>query len=213
MPLYLGKKAQDFTLDDARRLVLSDFGEAYAPATERRIGRECNTPLAKRAPEALFEPDAPLSLPSDIWSLGTAIWEILGMKFIFSESETADEIIAQQIDVLGSQHFPSCWQKQWERSRNEKEAATAGRWLLPLRLTAERERRPPLEEAFEEFVQKYRRKRAEVVGAFDDDETRAIVALMRSMLRFSPQDRVSIDEVLGSEWMVKWALPALDLKT
>ncbi|CAJ2506665.1 Uu.00g078510.m01.CDS01 [Anthostomella pinea] len=34
MPLYLGKKAQDFTLDDARGLVLSDFGEAFAPGTE-----------------------------------------------------------------------------------------------------------------------------------------------------------------------------------
>lgn len=135
------------------------------------------------------------------------------MKFIFSESETVDEIVAQQIDVLGSHHFPSCWQKQWERPRNDQEAATADRGLLPLRPTAERERWPPLEEAFEEFVQKYRRKRAETVGVFDDDETRAILALMRSMLRFSPQDRVSIDEVLGSEWMVKWALPALDLKT
>lgn len=212
VPFYLGKKAQDFTSDDARRLILSDFGEAYAPATERRVGRECNTPLASRAPEALFEPDAPLSLPSDIWSLGTAIWEILGMKFIFSQSEPADEVVAQQIDVLGSQHFPSCWKKQWERSSNDQEAATPGRALLPLRPTGDRERWPPLEEAFEEFVQKYRRKRAEMVGVFEEDETRAILALMRSMLRFSPQDRFSIDEVLGSEWMVKWALPALDLK-
>jgi serine/threonine-protein kinase SRPK3 len=87
VPLYLGKTAQEFTLDDARGLILSDFGEAFSPATERRLGRDCNIPLAKRAPEAFFEPDEPLSYPSDIWSLGTAIWEILGMKFIFSESE------------------------------------------------------------------------------------------------------------------------------
>ncbi|KAG8417512.1 hypothetical protein J3458_005011 [Metarhizium acridum] len=70
-----------------------------------RLGKDCHTPVAMRAPEALFEPDAPLSYPWDIWSLGTAIWEILGMKFIFSESETDDEIVAQQIDVLGDRHF------------------------------------------------------------------------------------------------------------
>ncbi|KAK2048683.1 kinase-like protein [Colletotrichum somersetense] len=101
VPLYLGEKAQDFTLADAHGLVLIDFGEAFAPAMEQRLGKDCNTPMAKKAPETLFEPDAPLSYPSDIWSLGTAIWEILGMKFIFSESETQDQIVAQQTDVLG----------------------------------------------------------------------------------------------------------------
>ncbi|PHH80292.1 hypothetical protein CDD80_2133 [Ophiocordyceps camponoti-rufipedis] len=108
-PLYLGKKAQEFNLADAQSLVLSDFGESFVPASEQRLGRDCNTPVAKRPPETLFEPDAPLSYSSDIWSLGTAIWEILGMKFIFSESETDDEIVAQQIDVLGLQNLPPVW--------------------------------------------------------------------------------------------------------
>lgn len=89
IPLYSGKKAQDFTMDDARGLVLSDFGESFAPATDPRRGKNCNIPIAKTAPEALFKPDTPLSYPSDIWSLGIAIWEILGMKSIFSDSETA----------------------------------------------------------------------------------------------------------------------------
>lgn len=54
VPLYLGKKAQEFTLADARDLVLSDFGEAFAPATEKRLGKDCNTPVARKAPETLF---------------------------------------------------------------------------------------------------------------------------------------------------------------
>ena len=105
VPLYLGKKAQEFTLDDAHGLILSDFGEAFSPATERRLGRDCNILLAKQVPEAFFELDESLSYPSDIWSLGTAIWEMLGMKFIFSESEAQDEIVAEQIDVLGYHDF------------------------------------------------------------------------------------------------------------
>lgn len=204
VPLYLGKKVQEFALADALDLVLCDFGEGFAPATEQRFGRDYNTPLAKRAPEAVFEPDEPLSYPSDIWSLGTAIWEILGMKSIFSESETKDEIAAQQIDVLGidvlgSQHLPPDWRKHWEQPSKEEISMDEG---IPRRPIGDRETWPPLEKAFEEFVQKYRRKR--------EEETQAIFDLMRGMLHFRPEERLTIDEVLRSKWMVKWALPQLE---
>lgn len=210
VPLYLGKKAQDFTLTDARGLILSDFGEAFSPTTEQRLGRDCNTPLAKRAPEALFEPDKPLSFSSDIWSLGTAIWEILGMKFIFSEAETQDEIVAQQIDVLGTHNFPEPWRKQWERRDGERrdEEETFGSDSIPRRQIGDRETWPSLENAFEQFVQKYRRKLE--VGTFEEEETQAILKLMRSMLRFRPEERLTIEEVLRSEWMANWALPELE---
>lgn len=203
VPVYLGKKAQEFTLADAQGLILSDFGEAFSPGTEQRYGRDCHIALAKRAPEALFEPNTLLSYPSDIWSLGTAIWEILGMKFIFSESETRNEIVAQQIDVLGLETFPESWRTQWQRPGEECEHDT-----IPRQPTGDRERWPPLETAFEEFVQKYRRKR-EAAGIFGVEETQAILNLMRGMLEFRPEERLTIDQVLKSEWMVKWALPQL----
>jgi serine/threonine-protein kinase SRPK3 len=58
-------------------------------------------------------------------------------------------------------------------------------------------------------VQKYRRKR-EAAGTFEEEETQAILELMRGMLRFRPEERLTIDEVLRSKWMVNWALPQLD---
>lgn len=203
VPLYLGKKAQEFNLVDAQGLILSDFGEAFFPATEQRRGRDCNIPLAKRAPEALFEPNELMSYPSDIWSLGTAIWEILGMKFIFSESEPHDELVAQQIDVLGLEVFPESWKRQWERPGKESKHD-----IIPRQPTGDRERWPPLETAFEEFVQRYRRKR-KWAGTFGVEETQAILDLMRGMLRYRPEERLTIDQVLRSDWMVKWALPQL----
>ena len=63
--------------------------------------------------------------------------------------------------------------------------------------------------AFEEFIQKYRRKRPEV-GMFGDDEVAAILDLMRRMLAFGPEDRPTVEEVLRSEWMMKWVLPDVE---
>lgn len=129
------------------------------------------------------------------------------MKFIFSEAKTQDEITAQQIDVLGASNFPEGWRRQFERPRGED---NHGATTIPLRPTGEREIWPSLDNAFEEFVQKYRRKR-EAAGVFGEQETRAILELIRGMLRFRPEERLTIDEVLKSEWMVKWALPQLEL--
>lgn len=111
-PLFLGKYAETMTLADVRPL-LSDFGEAFAPASEVRLGQECHTPPAFRSPEARFEPQKPLTYSSDIWSLATAIWEVMGMKAIFSiEMVPDDEIVAQHIDVLGP--MPREWWLRWE---------------------------------------------------------------------------------------------------
>jgi hypothetical protein len=115
LPLFLEKYAKQFSLSDARPL-LSDFGEAFAPDLELRLGQDYNTPLAFRAPEAKFEPQAPLSYPSDVWSLATAIWEINGMKAIFSTDFVhEDEIVSQYIDVLGP--MPSGWWLCWHGRR------------------------------------------------------------------------------------------------
>lgn len=180
-------------------MLLGDFGEAFSPEEFRR-GEECHTPLAMRPPEARFEPQAPLSYSADIWSLATTIWDILGMKAIFSsEFATADEVVSQQIDVLGP--MPSSWWSCWdERSQffDKDGRPKEGRYVWP-----------PIDEAFENGVQKYRRKRGRV-GEFDKQETAAILDLMYRMLTFRPEERPTAEEVLKSEWMVKWVLPDFD---
>ena len=52
----------------------------------------------------------------------------------------------------------------------------------------------------------YRRKWQ--IGVLGDEETRAILDLVGRMLAFEPGERLTIEEVLGSEWMVRWVLPA-----
>jgi serine/threonine-protein kinase SRPK3 len=65
LPLGLVKKAQEFTLHDAAGLVLCDFGKAFAPVNEQRLGRVCNTQAVNKAPEAFLEPDRALAQSSN----------------------------------------------------------------------------------------------------------------------------------------------------
>lgn len=104
LPVDLGKAARVYTVADAQGLLLTDFGEAFSPAIEKRLRRDSHTPLPGRAPETFFEPDAPLSFPSDIWTLAAAVWEILGMKFPFSQHVPASELVAEHIDKIGRAH-------------------------------------------------------------------------------------------------------------
>lgn len=96
LPLSFGKAAEEFILTDAR-VLLSDFGEPFNPTDNPRRSEDCHTPLASRPPEALFQPKAPLSFSADIWSLATSIWEILGMKAIFSGEYSSAEELASEI--------------------------------------------------------------------------------------------------------------------
>ena len=199
IPLYLGKEANEFKLQDAHAL-LSGFGESYHVSEVRR-GEDCHTPLAMRPPEARFEPRSPLSYSADIWSLAIAIWEILGMKALFSnEYITEDEMVSEHIDVLGP--MPRSWLERWEK-RGEFFDDENGR-----RPKEGREVWPELEDAFQQGVQSYRQKFA--IGVFGEEETRAILNLIRQMLAFQPEKRPTIEDVLGSEWMVKWVLPDLE---
>ncbi|OAL68242.1 CMGC/SRPK protein kinase [Trichophyton rubrum] len=196
IPISFGKYAEDFTLNDSH-VLLSDFGEAYSPTSEPRLGKECHTPLHLRPPEARFEPDAPMSYSADIWGLAVAIWEIVGMKAIWScEFATPDSVTKQHIEVLGP--MPVEWWERWDERHeyfDENGKPTQGREVWP-----------PLDQAFEEGVQKYRRK-IQPNGVFSEEETTAFLSLMRQMLVFRPEERPTALQVLQSEWMVNWALP------
>ncbi|CAI4212869.1 unnamed protein product [Parascedosporium putredinis] len=108
-----------------------NYGEPETIPVTRRDGR----PLTPNVPRVAV---APLSLGGkkemcefsvsdtrvllDIWGLATTIWEIIGMKAVFSnEYVTEDEITAQQVDVLGP--MPQNWWERWQnRAQREEES-------------------------------------------------------------------------------------------
>ncbi|KAH6918277.1 kinase domain protein [Coprinopsis sp. MPI-PUGE-AT-0042] len=197
LPLFMGDDAEKMVISEAR-VILNDFGEAFAPDSDVRLGKHCHTPLASRPPEARFEPEAPLSYSADIWSLATAIWDILGMQAVFwTEFAPEDHVISQYIDLLGP--MPRAWWVSWEgRFEYFDDQGLSKEKRVP---------RQPLEQEFELCVQEHREKRN--MSKYDKDEAAAILRLMRRMLVFQPEERLTCNEVLESEWMVKWALPEL----
>lgn len=193
VPLFLGKKANELSLADTS-LIMADFGETFAPAATTRPCEDCRSPLAARPPEAHFEPLTPLSYSADIWSLAIAIWNLVSMKPIFSdELVTPDAVLAQQVDVLGP--MPPRWWQQWELRHQFFDQAGNS-------IQGE-DAQPPLSEAFDAWVQKYRIKHS--VGMFSEEEKIAFLDLIRQMLSFDPQARPSATDVLKSDWVLKWA--------
>jgi serine/threonine-protein kinase SRPK3 len=125
-----------------RQSTSSDWGECviYKQSTRRL--------------KLFLEPDRALAQSSDVWSLVVVIWEILGIKAIFSEYEPEAEVIAEQIDVLGAQCLPDHWRATWDSQNDLISRSDASG-----ELRAEREIWPTLQDAFENFIQAYRRGR------------------------------------------------------
>ncbi|KID65959.1 protein kinase domain-containing protein, partial [Metarhizium hybridum] len=195
LPLYLCKKAHEISLPETR-LILADFGEAFAPASSTRPCQDCRSPLAARPPEARFEPPSPLSFSADIWTLAIIMWKLVAMKPLFSdEFIPPDAVVAQHVDVLGP--LPHPWWRRWQQRHqffDEDGNSTQGEYASP-----------PLGEAFGAWVQKYRKEFN--VGVFSQGEKTAFLQLLRQMLSFDPRDRPTAAEVLESDWVVEWARP------
>ncbi|RDA84117.1 hypothetical protein CP532_0208 [Ophiocordyceps camponoti-leonardi (nom. inval.)] len=106
-----------------------------------------------------------------------------------------DSIVYQVIDTLGP--LPDKWWEKWEkRTKFFKDDGTPKAGRRPL---------SNLNQRFEESVQRYRRKLR--MGEYSTEETAAILDLIGRMLKLKPEERISIDEVLRSEWIMNWARP------
>lgn len=194
LPVCLGNASENVTLPYAR-ILLSDFGEAFSPAREKTF--KSHTPLPLRPPEARFEPTKPLTFSSDIWTLACTIWDIVAQKSLFEGFLTnEDDMTCPQIGVLGP--LPPEWQQKWDVHRDQ--LLKDGQLI-----DQSQSLNQPWEDRFETCVQRPRTE--EGMSALESNERDALSSMLRSMLSFTPEDRPSAQQVLESEWMVKWALP------
>lgn len=195
LPVWFPKeRINRLTLLDAH-VVLADFGESYRPSQESTF--ESCVPVHSRPLESRFEPTKPKSLPSDIWSLACSVWAILAQRSLFEMFWcTEDSVTWMQVQALGKP--PDEWWEKWDA--RSKDFTEEGQLLRP-------DDGPlytfyyHLEDAMQEGRRRYR---METMGPAEKE---TLLATLRPMLAYRPEQRCSVEEVLGSEWMVKYALP------
>ncbi|KAL2753461.1 hypothetical protein ACRALDRAFT_1072061 [Sodiomyces alcalophilus JCM 7366] len=155
-------------------IVLADFGESYRPSQESKF--ECCTPVHCRPPENRVEPTKPKPpSPSGPCSRRYGV---------------EDTVTSMQVQALGK--LPDEWWEKWDaRSKDFTEEGQ------PIR--ADDSPVYTFDYQFEDAMQKGRRRYK--METMDSAEKEALLAMLRPMLAYRPEQRCSVKEVLGSEWM------------
>lgn len=196
-PIQSEYKTENIELEEAK-LLLNDFGTSFRPSEKSRF--ESFAPMSVCPPEALFEPDVPLSFASDIWSLGCAIFQLMAIRPLLDDTfcTSQDDITAQQVELQGV--MPGKWWSRWEERAKwfDEEGNPLGDpkgvWSWERRLR--------------EWVMEPRQHYD--MDAPDDEEKTALLELLKTVLAWKPTDRPSAQEVLSMPWMTKWALPTYE---
>ncbi|KAL2370793.1 protein kinase domain-containing protein [Blastomyces gilchristii SLH14081] len=141
----------------------------------------------------------PLSFPADIWTLACALWDIIGQRPPFEGFSPSDDwmIKAQRGCTDWASYRATSGRNGMQGkdglrkrlSKRESAGAEADRWfiasLIPYMMN------PRGESAMES------------VGEAGKS---ALLAMFRGMLACRPSERLAAMEIVGSEWMRRWAL-------
>lgn len=132
---------------------------------------------------------------SDIWTLANAIWCLLGQSpLTYSIFANRDDVTAQRVGILGA--LPQDWWVKWEaRHAIFDEAGN---------FKDHRYEFSSLDERFEKDIQELREGAGK--PKFDEIEKKALLAMLRPMLTFRPENRSTAEVVCQSDWMQDWGL-------
>lgn len=166
-----------------------------------------HAPLPVTPPEAHFAVRQ-LGFPAVIWALACVIWKVVGGSGSpFGTGFLADDDTLRNdwVRVLGRP--PDAWWNSWYGEFRHDPFTEDG--------SVRSDRRdhfiscdPGLEACFETKVQEPRREKK--LEIFLDDEKVALLDILRAMLVYRPGDRINARDLLCTEWMMRWGLPAMD---
>ncbi|KAJ5109338.1 kinase domain-containing protein [Penicillium angulare] len=181
-------------------IIISDYGTSFLVA--QTPSPTLYTPPLYSPPEDLF--NEPISHPTaaDIWTLGVNLYDVLGERPLFETlSWDRDEIFGEIIDTLGKP--PLRWWNSWlDRPQFSKEDGS--------RIDGFDSINPPAFRRLPRRLWDMGRGETEQTCEWDvaGGELRALEDLLRAMMAFEPTERPTVDQILKSEYVVKWAMPA-----
>ena len=189
------------TIPSNCEVLVTDFGEAFFmdDTSGAHQEYELNTPFLVRPLDSMF--GFPITNAADIWTLGMTIFDILGRNPLFQDYwPDADTVLCKAIDTFGPLP-PKIWQSWPSRSQYFKDD---GSWQEAAR-PSEEEILPTLTDRIRDSLGL--REESETFG-YTEVELKSLEKMLRSMLQYEPENRATVDEVLRSEWVREYGMPA-----
>ncbi|KAK3624213.1 hypothetical protein LTR56_021149 [Elasticomyces elasticus] len=182
-PLLLDK------LPTCRSVAIADMGAMFkSPAQDKPGKRKCK--VTNCAPERLMGLE--YGLPSDIWSLGCLIFEILFGRELFSlMAQTPDTcVLVEMIKRLGWP--PNSLHQSWKQAQSSDSLGTPSgkRFFYDIRETIETMRNGDAALNVPERLED-----------FSEEEISQLTDLLCSMVQYEPAARPTIAKVLDHPWM------------
>ncbi|RAH62719.1 kinase-like protein [Aspergillus piperis CBS 112811] len=164
------------------RVKITDFGSSSFFFGKEPL--ELHTPTALLPPEAFFQ-EPPITPAADIWTLGCTLYDILGERPLSETwADDPDDVIGEMRPKLFLEENGS-WNPNFNRIQTPE--------FRPL------DRR----------LWQMGRGETPQICEFQEMEMASFKRLLEGMLAYEPLERVSAREAMESDFMLKWARPAL----
>ncbi|PYH37021.1 kinase-like protein [Aspergillus neoniger CBS 115656] len=178
------------------RVKITDFGSSFFFGKEPL---ELHTPTALLPPEAFFQD--PITPAADIWTLGCTLYDILGERPLFETwADDPDDVIGEMVSTLGK--LPKKWWQRWEK--RPEFFLENGSWNPNFNRIQTPEFRP-----LDQRLWQMGRGETLRICELQEMEMASFKRLLEGMLAYEPLERVSAREAMESDFMLKWARPAL----
>lgn len=181
-------------------IIISDFGTSFIMSqTPYPV---LHTPALYAPPEDLFKEPITKPTAADVWTLGVNLYEALGERPLFETfSWDPDDIFSEMVSVFGQP--PMRWWDSWTKRSEFFEPS--GSWIADFqRVSTPVFRRLP--------TRLWDMGRGETPETCEWDvaggELRALENFLRQMMLFEPAERPTAKQLLASEYIQRWAMPA-----
>lgn len=184
-------------------VIISDYGTSFIPT--QTASPTLHTPALYANPGDFFQ--EPVTPAADVWTLGVNLYEVLGERPLFETFACGrDDIIGEMVSTLGP--LPARWWNSWANRGEFFEPN--GEWVADFHRIS-----MPMFRRLRQRLWDMGRGETPETCQWDvaGGELQDLEDLLRGMMAFEPVERLTAEQLMGSEYMTKWALPAWERQT
>ncbi|EFW21411.1 hypothetical protein D8B26_001614 [Coccidioides posadasii str. Silveira] len=179
-------------------IIISDYGTSFIAS--KTPSPTLHTPALYSPPEEFFNEH--ITTAADVWTLGVVLYDAMGERPLFETfSWDPDDIIAEMVNTLGQ--LPARWWGSWT---NRSEFFNLdGSWITNFQRIG-----TPVFRRLHQRMWDMGRGETPETCEWDvaGGELKALEDMLRAMMAFEPVERPTAKQLMMSEYMVKWAMPA-----